>query len=138
MTDRELFKIGFLRKCAEEGLTAEETGARVKAALAAVTGVTKVAFDPFGAGAKMLSTGMSYAVPLGALGLAGLAAAPIAAGAGVGYLGAKMQQDPMTVERAKSDEVVAEYLRLADQARRRTELKHALGHSTLASLPPAG
>jgi hypothetical protein len=37
------------------------------------------------------------------------------------------------LDRAKSNETIDEYLRLADQARRRTALKHALGQRTMAS-----
>lgn len=67
------------------------------------------------------------------LGGAALAAvgAPVAAGGLAGYAGAKLQEDPVTVEEAKAKETVSEYRRLADEARRNTRLKQILGGEAL-------
>ncbi len=118
MTDREQFKIGFLARCVEEGLTPAQTRERIKAA---------------GVLGDVASGIRNVAMPLGLLGGVALAGAPIALGATAGYAASKMQEDPLILDKARSNEAVAEYLRLADQARRRIALKHALGHTTLAS-----
>jgi hypothetical protein len=135
LTEEQAFKIGFLQRCAEDGLTIEETKQRVKLALHIARGGTleKRAILPFlmnagtylggqalNLGGRALQTVPSLLSTAGTVGLA----APLAAGAGTGYLAAKaLTPDNSVVEDAKQDEIMGEYERLADEARRRARLK---------------
>lgn len=107
MTELELFKYGFLLRCAEEGLTPDETAERVQQALQ----LTKQA-DPIGLGTA-ISTGVNGVAGLGALGLAGAGAL----GAGAGWLGAKMTEPDTDPEEAKTQELIETYRLFAQQAR---------------------
>jgi hypothetical protein len=95
MTDRDAFKIGFLLRCAEEHLTAEETRGRIKSAhwTGTVAG-------------------------LGALGAGTGLAASAGIGAGAGWLGAKLTEPDMDAEDAKMQELIAAFRQQADQAKR--------------------
>lgn len=118
LTEKQAFKVGFLLRCADEGLTMEETHARVKAALAKQA-------NPLITGAGKMIGGLASLVP-GAASLlaAGSIAAPLAVGAGGGYLASKMTQPGDEVlDQAKRDEVIGEYERLADEARRKAKAK---------------
>ena len=122
LTEEQQFKVGFLQRCAEEGLSIEETKQRVKEALYVMR--EKKAFFP-----ELAS----------AAGVASIAA-PIIAGAGTGYLAAKgfHSDNHDVVEEAKQDEVAGEYERLAEEARRRTRLRQlqsATGQRVIALTP---
>lgn len=140
MTQEQAFKAGFLLRCAEEGLTIDETHARVKQAIAEVKmgrnvlGIEKTAFIPQVAGALgslgsnvgRLGGSLISAVPglLSTGAMIGIGA-PVAAGAGTGYLAARLTktENKDALEEAKHDEILGEYERLAEEAKRRALLK---------------
>ncbi len=99
MTDREAFKFGFLLRCADEGLSPEQTRERVKLA--------------YGLGA---AAGLAIKAPL-AIAALGIPAAALA-GAGAGYVGAKLTDPPVDPDEAKKQELIAAYRQQADRARR--------------------
>lgn len=110
MSDLELFKYGFLLRCAEEGLTQEETAARIQTAL----DMTKQAFlDPVGTAKTVINGGLT----LGGLGLAGAAGV----GAGAGWLGAKMTEPDADPAEAKTQELIETYRLFAEQAKRNAQ-----------------
>jgi hypothetical protein len=135
LTHEQAFKVGFLKKCAEDGLTLEETKQRVKFAVRAlkergektavwplITGAGGLAVGGASRlGSAALSAAPSLMSTLGTLGIV----APIIAGAGTGYLAAKgtNPDGKGAVEDAKQDEITGEYERLAEEARRRARLK---------------
>ncbi len=140
MTPEQAFKVGFLYKCAEDGLSMRETHARVKKALAEfkaggnLAGLEKAAILPaLAAGAGTIAGGtaglaaraLTYAPSLLSTGAILGAAAPIALGAGGGYAAAKLTQDDKSdaLENAKQDELLGEYERLTEAAKRRALLK---------------
>ena len=111
MTTHEAFKIGFLTKCAELGLTPGETKARIKQAHAMV----KMA------GWDKVLTGLPSFLTKGLM-LAAIA--PPIAGAAGGYAMAKSQDRPYSKGMARKDEELAELYRAMDQlatARRQRE-----------------
>lgn len=104
MSPRQLFKFGFLLRCADEGLTPAQTQLRIAACL------EKVAADGSGWGHMLADAGLG----LGALGLAGAGAG----GAGLGYMAARMTEPQADPETAKQQELIAAYKQYADHARR--------------------
>jgi hypothetical protein len=117
MIDEQAFKVGFLLHCAEQGMTTEQTRQHVKRALAApIPDLTKHALiglkDLMGTG-MMLGTGL----PLLGGGLAGLVAAKTTSS----------DRDDL-VDEAKNDELVSEYSRLAEEARRRAQVHRLQKH----------
>jgi hypothetical protein len=121
MTPREGFKYGFLLRCAEEGLTADEAEAR------AARGLEKQAEGALGtmvgdaySGLKTLIGGAPAfiaehapaAVGLGALGAAG-------AGGGIGYGLAKMQEGDVDPKEVQREELISAYRTQAELARRK-------------------
>lgn len=107
MTPRELFKAGFIARCADEGLTPEGTYKRAEAAVK-VAGLAEIAES-----APILAAGT------------GLAAA-----GGLGYLGGNMlasaQSNPDAVANQQQSELVSQYQILAERARRRRAESAAL------------
>lgn len=151
LTPEQSFKIGFLQACAEMGFTLDETHQRVKQAIALKRSgyqMEKQAWWPWLAGGLSYLGGKAVgAIPaLASLGLttAGVVGigAPVAAGALTGYGAAKLKDldndDKGTVEDAKNEEIVGEYQRLAEEAKRRTALKKLQqeGRHVVALTPP--
>lgn len=120
MTPRENFKFGFLVRCAEEGLDADDARARALRGLTLVKAAEGGPFDVLWQGAKGLgSAGMTAARHLGGLALLGGVATPalIGGAAGLGVAGAREREvDP---EEVRNQELIAAYNYHADQARRR-------------------
>lgn len=126
LTPGDAFKVGFLLKCAEDGLTPAETLARVSAARAAVE---KRAFDPidrlangigsaFGGVTDVAKGLASYAVPAALI-------APPAIGALGGYALARATDvDDTDVGEIKNREVIDEYKRQSDKLRRQTAVRN--------------
>lgn len=127
LTSDQAFKVGFLLRCAEEGLSNDETHRRVKLAFEKrailpqlAAGAAGLAGGVASAGGKLISLG-GKVMPLAA-GLALLA--PILGGGAIGYLSAKSTEGgPDLVERAKHEEIIGEYERLADEAKRKARAK---------------
>jgi hypothetical protein len=107
MSRREAFKFGFLLKCAELGLDAAGTRAFVDEA------IEKIAADGIGiwGKGKDLLTGLQH---LGGWGLA----AGVGAGAGTGYLAARMTEPDVDAEEYKKMELIAALRQHAAQANR--------------------
>ena len=107
MTDREAFKIGFLTKCAESGLTRAETEERIKQAHAMIKMGQWLGLE-FLSGLPAAAT---KALMLAAI-------VPPVAGSVGGYMLAKSQNRPYSKEMARKDEELAEYYRAMDQLER--------------------
>ncbi len=99
LTPRQAFKYGFLQRCAEEGLSAEE-----------ITGRIKQALDPM----SVVSGPANF---LTRMGLYGLAASAVG-GAGIGYGAAKLTAPDADPEEARLRELQATYQMYAENARR--------------------
>jgi len=126
MSPQEGFKIGFLLACADRGLDAEEAHGLVKRAFAGLDSV----LDLPGRALSALGPTAAQTAILAGVGL------PIAAGAGTGWAAAKLTDDDSNVEEAKTDEVLAEYQRLTDQARRQAAVKQLKSQPTLGLKRP--
>lgn len=114
MTDRERFKVAFLEKYAEAGQTPDEAHAGVRYLLAEKSA---------GIGAALASKLMSLGGTGLTLAAVGGISAPVIGGGLAGYSLAKATDDETSPEEAKADEIIAEYSRLADQAKYRKLLK---------------
>jgi hypothetical protein len=143
-TQEQLIKIGFLHKCAEDGLTDVETHLRVKAAIKmykeANPLLTQLMSGAYGLGSGLISTAgkaFSAAPALAELGIGVGVGAPIAAGAMGGYGLAKLtsNDNPHALEEAKQDEITSEYERLSDEAKRRILLKRIQAQTGRKILP---
>lgn len=150
LTPEEAFKVGFLLRCADEGLTPDETAERVKRASA----MEKAAFPFVTPLVTALGSGVASGItslPGKALGVAGAVlpaaaiaatATPALAGAGAGYLAARAtSSDNDDLEQAKQDEIEGEYYRLAQEARRnaaRKKLQARLGRKVTLLSPSFG
>ncbi len=130
MSPQEAFKVGFLLSCADRGLSAEATHALVKRAVA---GIGNVVGEMIEAPGRFVSAVGPTVLNAGLLAAVGL---PIAAGAGTGWAAAKLTDDDSNVDEAKTDEILAEYQRLTDQARRQAAMKQLTGQPTLGLKRP--
>lgn len=121
-TTEQGIKIGFLQKCAEMGLTVDETNEYIKIIIDRLKTHMNTKEAGVGTAALTLLNGLPY---LGALGVGGLLAAPVLAGTATGYGAAKITKTDKKdlVGDIKHDEIVSEYERLADEAKRRALLK---------------
>ena len=125
MTDKEAFKIGFLMKCAEEGLTPSQVEERITHRVEMIKKAESVAMvkkadsnSPglVGTGWDVLKTMLGHAWPLAV-------AAPWVAGGVGGYALSKAQDDVYDVDEAKKREEIAEYYRAIDQLNRASRTK---------------
>lgn len=111
MTPVQVFKAAALRELAAAGVGPARAADLVKAAF--LGGVAA------GAG-SLLGRLVSTFGPMAAL---GLVAAPVAAGAAGGKLLAAVRDDDSDLAETQSDETIAAYRQLADEARRRAARK---------------
>jgi hypothetical protein len=112
MTEKEAYKIGFMLRCAEEGLTPVQTELRVKQA----STMTKESQEGIGTGfirgaAATASKGLM--ATLKSLGMLTIVAPPIIGATG-GYMLANAKNDTFDIDEAKKDEELAEYYRAMD------------------------
>jgi len=133
LTADEAFKVGFLMKCAENGLSPDESHDLIRRAFdkRAILGIGPALKWLYGKGESLAGKGWDLGtklVPLGAnFGLAAAVGVPVAGGIGAGYLLAKANEPAgELVERAKHEELVGEYERLADEARRKAKEKRLI------------
>jgi hypothetical protein len=114
MTKEQAFKAGFLMRCAEEGLSDEQTHERIMIGLA----MEKAALHPIAAALAPAVSGLgNIAVGLG-VGL------PVAAGIGGGYLAAKSTSDiDSDIDRLKERELTDIYNSLSEDAKSRARVK---------------
>jgi hypothetical protein len=118
----EAFKVAFLMRCADEGLSIEQTHQRVKTALAKARSEKRAFIGSTLSGIGDLAGGLAqWGKPLMLTGLA----LPVAAGVMGGKILADAKKDPMTVDEAKTDEELSEIQRLTDRARRLKQLRAA-------------
>ena len=107
MTPREAFKIGFMARCVEEGLSTEKTAALMEKAGESWLG-------------SLLEGGKSVMYPLGALALA----TPPAIGGLAAYFNNKATDtDADAVEEIKQKELIDSYGRMAEQLKQRKRLR---------------
>lgn len=105
LTPREAFKVGFLSRCVEDGLTLEQAHERVKIASEKLAGLTDIPGKILDLGKPVVSSALSWGIPLG------LAAPPIAGGI-AGYMAAKGTDiDDTDVAEVKRRELIEEYKR---------------------------
>jgi hypothetical protein len=123
LTPRESFKVGFLRRCANEGLTTQESHERVKQAndLIKDAKIQDFLMKPYntvwdivgGVGKEVGTTAKNLAV-LAALGI------PIAGGYGAGRAAAKITDvGEEDIDAAKKKELIREYKIQAAKVRSR-------------------
>lgn len=115
MTEKDAFKAGFLARCADEGLTGAELGARLSAA----------ADWPKQAALNPLEYLPNFSQALGAtkmLGVAGLLGAG-AAGGLAGHVAGTLNQPDLDEEDIKARELAAAYKALAAKARTNRKLR---------------
>jgi enoyl-CoA hydratase/carnithine racemase len=105
MTPKEAFKIGFLQKCADDGLSREETMTRIRHAKVLIK--TGAGWP----GEQLLSTAWNTAWPLFML-------APPAAGVAGGYALANLQDDSYDKKEARKREIISEYQRAVERLQR--------------------
>lgn len=111
LTDRERFKLAFLQRCADNGLTLEQTYETVKQAF--LGGLLSGAGNFAGRTASAL----------GRAGLTGALLVPTAAGAATGYmLGSGSGASDEDIEEEKQREIIDAYREAAERARRRNQL----------------
>jgi DNA helicase TIP49 (TBP-interacting protein) len=129
MQPHEAFKLGFLSRCVEEGLSPEQINglaksaaeflgkqAFVREAIGQVTGTVK---DTADAGKSVVEFGKSM-WPLAALAVG----VPAGAGALTAYLqNAATDVDATDVEEAKQQELMDTYRRMADQLGRKKQMR---------------
>ena len=123
LTPRESFKVGFLRRCANEGLTIEETHERVKQANDTIksagiqdflTRPYNTAWDVIGGVGKEVGTTAKNVALLAALGI------PLAGGYGLGRGAATITDvGEEDVEAVKKKELIREYKLQAAKVRSR-------------------
>lgn len=111
LTQREAFKVGFLRKCSEAGFTEEETVAAIKEATELVKKAALQDFltKPYETGLGILGNVGSTAGQLG-IGAAMLGPAALGASAGLG-LASMGDVDDTDVQAIKKREIIDEYRR---------------------------
>jgi len=135
MTPREAFKVGFMARCAENGMTQEQTLTLVKQANEKLAQF-KMEVNPVGAatsiGSGLVDFGLTKALPF-------LLAAPPIVGALGGYGAAKLTDtgdaDPATIKRQElRDTYEHEAARLRRQQKLRALAQRRPG-SVLAALP---
>ena len=96
-TDKEAFRLGFLARCAEEGLTGEKLAARIKQA-----------------GEVTDSIGYMLGVPV---------AAGLLGGGAIGYGLAKAHEPPLDEDEIKAQEIANTYRVFAERAKARRKLR---------------
>lgn len=109
---KDAFKIGFLTRCAEEGLTGAALSARLEKA---------AQFDEKSAGvvADITNTGLTAAgIPLGAA---------LLAGGGLGYGAAKLTAPKLDEDEMKNQELINTYKVMAARAKAQRKLRSYRG-----------
>jgi len=115
LTPKEAFKVGFLSRCVEDGLSLEQTHARVKQAMDMLqkrAGVTDTLLSVPGKALDLakpvMGAGLNWGIPLA------LAAPPIVGGIAGYSLGKMGDVDDTDVDEIKKRELIEAYKRYAD------------------------
>lgn len=133
LTSKEAFRLGFLTRCAEEGLTGTALQARIKSAAEGATekranpGLTipswLLALPLVGGAARSAGNALyDIAQTGGALAVGAPAAAGLAAGGLGGYALAKFNEPNITDDDVKAQEVADTYRRYAQRLKIRRKL----------------
>ncbi len=120
LTKREAFKLGFLTRLADAGMSPEQVRETVKSAAITdfLTKPWNVAWDVGGSTAKNVGGGLAN------MGMLAAIAGPPALGAMGGYLASRATDiGDEDVEELKQQELIDEYRRLADRARQNKMVK---------------
>ncbi len=118
MRPNEAFKLGFLTRCVEEGLSPEDTVKLVKSASDCFNKESGIVSDTIGTAGKVIGS-------LGTPALIGAAALPPALGGLAAYFHNKATDtDAEEVEEVKKKELIQTYQRMADQLRRHKKLQN--------------
>lgn len=118
VTAKEAFRLGFLARCAQEGLTGEHLSARIKSAAEKQSILGMALLGLGAAGAYGLASGGIAGVLNGAGTVAGLIpAGGLLGGAALGYGAAKMTEPNITDEDIKSQELADTYRIYAEKAK---------------------
>lgn len=113
ITPREAFRIGFLKRCVDDGLTPVQTRDRFeKAAEFLEKQGTSMLGEAGGALNKLLGSAATYGVAL-----------PIAAGVGGGYLANKMTEDDLDEDDVRKRELIEELQHWTRRANEQNKLK---------------
>lgn len=117
LTPREAFKVGFLARCVEDGLSPSQIGERVKQASEKLAFLSELAGKAMDVGAGAVGGLYNYGLPMA------LAAPPILGGmAGYG-LARATDIDDTDVADIKDQEVLDEYRRQTQRLGREREVK---------------
>jgi hypothetical protein len=117
LSPREAFKAGFLARCLDDGLTADQIAGRAEKAAAAlekVGSLGQLAGQAVSLAGKAVGGLAGYGVPLA------IAGPPVLGGVAGYGLARATDIDPSDVDDVKDREVVDEYRRQADRLRRQT------------------
>ncbi|NDD52538.1 hypothetical protein EBZ39_01445 [bacterium] len=124
LTDKEAFRLGFLARCAEEGLHGAQLQERIKSA------AEKQAIWPvlLGLGGltlagQAITGGLSKAIDSTALLAGTVPAAGLALGSGLGYGVARATEPNITDDDIKSQELADTYRIYADRARAKSKAR---------------
>lgn len=129
---RQSFKAGFLLRCAEEGLTPEETKGRIDQAFTKLADLPNV--SPSGAASAIYGGGKAVLGDSLQLGLAGIAGAGLI-GSGLGWGAAKMSEPDVDPEEVKTREMIAQLQYYTDSARRKSQQRMIRGGSAQPTGP---
>ncbi len=118
LTEREAFKVGFLSRCVEEGLSTEETQQRVKIAAEKLANAFSSAIGAVGGAAKpIVGNALGWGIPLA------LAAPPIAGGL-AGFLASQTTDiDDTDIDEVKQRELIDEYKRQTQKMRHDNQIR---------------
>jgi hypothetical protein len=124
LSPRERFKVAFLEKCAEDGLTTDEMLEKVKTAQARIKQSSFADYAKYmGLGALSAATGLTQS--LGDYAVPALLAAPIVGGGVAGHLAATAQEPTDdTVKDIQHDELMNEYKKQTEKLQRERELRN--------------
>lgn len=120
LSTREAFKVGFLHRCAKEGLTEEEMLTRVKSARTKLASALDLLTTPYNAAASL---GGAAAGHLGNAALAASVLAPLAVGGLGGYAAANaLDADEVDAEAVRKRDLIAQLRQLTEQAKQNAAL----------------
>lgn len=112
LSAQDAFKVGFLARCAADGVPHDQILPLVKTAQEKFAGLTDLLAKGVGLGGKALGAVAGWGVPLAVL-------APPALGAAAGYgLARATDIDDTDVDEIKDNELLGEYRRQTDQLNR--------------------
>lgn len=117
MDPREAFKVGFLARCVEEGLSLEEAGDRVKQASEKLAGITDLLGKVVDLGKPVVGAGMNWGIP------AMLAGPPILGGIAGFTAGKATDIDDLDVDEVKKRELIDELNRQTERLKRERSIR---------------